>query len=481
MTVFPIGTETKDVQSLHIVVLAAGKGTRMRSGTPKVLHRLSGLPLIDHVLRAAGTLAPATTTVVVGHEADQVRTHLRAWPHVQTVRQEPQLGTGHALLMAEPVLAGHTGTVVLLSGDVPLLSPASLGALVARHRDSGAVATVVTAMVERPFGYGRILRTGGDIARIIEERDAGPAEREIKEINAGIYAFELEPLFDALRSIGAENAQHEYYLPDLVSIYRRQRMTVATWTISNTAEIRGINSRSELAEVGRIMRQQKHEELMAAGVTLVDPATTYIDVDVEVGADSVIHPGVHLEGSTRVGASCEIHAGSRLVNATLADGVVILNHCVITSTSIAEQCQVGPFAHLRPESVLGPGARVGNFVELKKTNLGAGAKANHLAYLGDAVIGQESNIGAGTITCNYDGTRKHQTTVGRAAFVGSNSTLVAPLTIGDGAYVAAGSAITQDVPADALGMARTRQENKPDWAAKRRAAQPSHKKPRSHP
>jgi bifunctional UDP-N-acetylglucosamine pyrophosphorylase/glucosamine-1-phosphate N-acetyltransferase len=478
MTVFPVGTETKDVQSLHIVVLAAGKGTRMRSGTPKVLHRLSGLPLIDHVLRAAGSLAPATTTVVVGHEADQVRAHLRTWPDVQTVLQEPQLGTGHALLMAEPVLAGQTGTVVLLSGDVPLLSPASLGALVARHRDSGAAATVVTAMVERPFGYGRILRAGGDIARIIEERDAGPAERDIKEINAGIYAFELEPLFEALRSIGAENAQHEYYLPDLVSIYRRQRRVVATWTISNAAEIRGINSRSELAEVGQIMRQQKHEELMAAGVTLVDPATTYIDVDVEVGADTVIHPGVHLEGSTRIGAACEIHSGSRLVNATLADRVVILNHCVITSTTVAEQCQVGPFAHLRPESALGPGARVGNFVELKKTELGAGAKANHLAYLGDAVIGAESNIGAGTITCNYDGTRKHQTTVGRGAFVGSNSTLVAPITIGDGAYVAAGSAITQDVPADALGMGRSRQENKPGWAAKRRAGQSSPKKPK---
>ncbi|HEU4525371.1 MAG TPA: NTP transferase domain-containing protein, partial [Gemmatimonadales bacterium] len=266
---------------VHIVVLAAGKGTRMRSATPKVLHRLAGRPLIDHVLRAATTLSPATTTVVVGHEAARLRAHLEAWPGTRTVLQEPQLGTGHALLTAEPALKGQTGTVVLLSGDVPLLSPASLAALLTRHLESGAAATVVTAMVERPFGYGRILRTGGEIARIIEERDAGPAEREIKEINAGIYAFEIDSLFDSLRDIGAENTQGEYYLPDLVSVYRRQRKIVATWTVANPAEIRGINSRSELAEVGGVMRQRKHEELMAAGVTLVDPATTYVDVDVE--------------------------------------------------------------------------------------------------------------------------------------------------------------------------------------------------------
>jgi bifunctional UDP-N-acetylglucosamine pyrophosphorylase/glucosamine-1-phosphate N-acetyltransferase len=445
----------------------------MRSATPKVLHRLAGRPLIDHVLRAANTLSPATTTVVVGHEADRLRAHLEAWPGTRTVLQEPQLGTGHALLTAEPALKGQTGTVVLLSGDVPLLSPASLAALLTRHLESGAAATVVTAMVERPFGYGRILRTGGEIARIIEERDAGPAEREIKEINAGIYAFEIDSLFDSLRDIGAENTQGEYYLPDLVSVYRRQRKIVATWTVANPAEIRGINSRSELAEVGGVMRQRKHEELMAAGVTLVDPATTYVDVDVEIGPDTVVHPCVHLEGATRIGAACEIHAGSRLVNAELGDHVTVLNHSVITDTQVGAHCSIGPFAHLRPESVLAEGARVGNFVELKKTRLGAGAKANHLAYLGDAVIGEHANIGAGTITCNYDGIRKHQTTIGRGAFVGSNSTLVAPVTIGEASYVAAGSAITEDVPADALAIGRSRQENKPGWAAKRRASEPA--------
>jgi bifunctional UDP-N-acetylglucosamine pyrophosphorylase/glucosamine-1-phosphate N-acetyltransferase len=376
------------------------------------------------------------------------------------------------LLTAEPALRGQTGTVVLLSGDVPLLSPASLAALLTRHQESGAAATAVTAMVERPFGYGRILRTGGEIARIVEERDAGPAERDIKEINAGIYAFELDLLFQALRDIGSENAQREYYLPDLVAVYRRQKKVVATWTVANPAEIRGINSRSELADVGAIMRQRKQEELMAAGVTLVDPATTYVDVDVEIGADTIVHPCVHFEGTTQVGTGCEIHAGSRLVNARLGNHVTVLNHCIVTDTVIGDRCRVGPFAHLRPDSVLGEGARVGNFVELKKTSLGAGAKANHLAYLGDAVIGERSNIGAGTITCNYDGTRKHPTTIGHDTFVGSNSTLVAPVTIGDGSYVAAGSAITEDVPADALGIGRSRQENKPGWAAKRRASHP---------
>lgn len=444
----------------------------MRSTVPKVLHRIAGLPLIDHVLRTASGVGPKTITVVVGHEADHVCAHLQRWKEVRTVVQEPQLGTGHALLTAEAVLTGEVGTVILLSGDVPLLSPASLAALVARHRDSGAAATVVTAMVERPSGYGRIVRAGGEITRIVEERDATPEEREIKEINAGIYAFELAFLFDALRGVESENAQREYYLPDLIAIYRRQRKAVATWTVSNPAEIRGINSRSELAEVGLIMRQQKHEELMAAGVTLVDPATTYVDVDVTVGQDTVLYPGVHLEGSTRIGVSCHIHAGSRLVNAELGDHVMILNHCVVTDTRVGHHCSIGPFAHLRPESVLGEGARVGNFVELKKTSLGAGAKANHLAYLGDASIGEKSNVGAGTITCNYDGVRKHPTVIGRGAFVGSNSTLVAPLTIGDGSYVAAGSAITEDVPENALAIGRSRQENKAGWAAKRRASQP---------
>lgn len=456
------------MNSIHIVILAAGKGTRMRSARPKVLHPVCGVALIDRVLEAASALGPETTTVVVGHEAARVRHHLGEKPQLFTVVQEPQLGTGHALLQAEPVLKDRSGTVVLLSGDVPLLTPATLQALVQAHHQAGAAATVVTATVPRPFGYGRVIRKEGEIVRIVEERDASPAEREIREINSGIYAFDLAPLFEALRGIGAANAQGEYYLPDLVGIYRRQGRIVTTWHVPNANEIRGINSRSELAEVSGMVRQAKNEELMAAGVTLVDPATTYVDSGVEVGPDTVIHPGVHLEGSTRIGGACEIHSGTRVVNSTVGDRVTLLNHSVVTDSTIGAGCSVGPFAHLRPGTVIGAEARVGNFVELKNTSLGDGAKANHLAYLGDATIGERSNIGAGTITCNYDGARKHRTVVGKGAFVGSNSTLVAPVTIGDNAYVAAGSAVTQDVPADALGIGRARQENKAGWVTRRK-------------
>ncbi|MGE4069519.1 MAG: bifunctional UDP-N-acetylglucosamine diphosphorylase/glucosamine-1-phosphate N-acetyltransferase GlmU, partial [Vicinamibacterales bacterium] len=360
------------MSDIHIVVLAAGKGTRMKSRVPKVLHPISGLRLVDRVLRTAATLSPASTTVVVGHEAAQVRAHLEGRPGLSLVTQEPQLGTGHALLQARPALEGRTGTVVLLSGDVPLLSAQTLRHLIETHREAGAAATVVTAVVDWPYGYGRIVRKDGQMVRIVEEKDATAAQREIKEINAGIYAFDLEPLFDHLAGIGSGNAQGEYYLPDLIAIYRRGRRPVATYTVSQPGEIRGINSRTELAEVSAMVRQQKNEELMAAGVTLVDPATTYVDADVEVGADTVIHPMVFLEGSTKIGVACEIHAGARLVNAVVGDRVVIRNHSVIADAAVGSDATVGPFAHLRPGTTLGEGAHVGNYVELKKTSLGAG-------------------------------------------------------------------------------------------------------------
>jgi bifunctional UDP-N-acetylglucosamine pyrophosphorylase/glucosamine-1-phosphate N-acetyltransferase len=360
------------MSDLHVVILAAGKGTRMKSEVPKVLHRIAGLALIDFVLRTAAALNPRTTTVVIGHGADRMRQHLSSRPDVRTVVQEPQLGTGHALLQTAPLLRDQQGTIVLLSGDVPLLKPATLRNLVATHEDSGALATVLTAIVERPYGYGRIVRTQGNISRIVEERDASAAQREIKEINSGIYAFAVEPLFDALEQIGADNAQGEYYLPDLIGIYRKRRKVVATYTIEHASEIRGINSRSELAEVSAMVRQQKNEELMAAGVTLIDPATTYIDVDVEIAADTVIHPCVFIEGSTKIGAACEIHAGSRIVNSTIGDRVVILNHTVISDSTVAEGASIGPFAHLRPGNDIGEKAKIGNFVELKKTRLGPG-------------------------------------------------------------------------------------------------------------
>ncbi len=458
------------MSDLHVVILAAGQGTRMKSQLPKVLHRVAGRSMIEHVLRLTGHLSPATRVVVIGHMADAVRDHLRAWPGLAFVTQEPQVGTAHALMQTEPALAGRTGTVLLLSGDVPMLRTETLQRLVAVHHEARAAATVLTATLDRPYGYGRIVRSSGRVARIVEERDASPKERAIKEINAGIYAFDLGPLFDALRGVASQNAQGEYYLTDLVAIYRRRKLRVETLILEDASEIRGINSRTELAAVSAIVRQQKNEELMASGVTIEDPATTYIDPDVEVGADTVIHPGVSLEGQTRIGAACEIHSGARIVDSTLADRVTINNHCVLVGVRVATGATIGPFAHLRPESVVGERAKIGNFVELKKTVVGAGSKASHLAYLGDATIGEDVNVGAGTITCNYDGERKNRTVIEDGAFIGSDSQLIAPVTVGKGAYVAAGSSITQDVPPGALGIARGQQSNIDGWVEKRRAA-----------
>jgi bifunctional UDP-N-acetylglucosamine pyrophosphorylase / glucosamine-1-phosphate N-acetyltransferase len=442
----------------------------MKSELPKVLHGIGGLTIIERVLRTAAALQPASITVVVGHGAEQVTASLAKRRLVQFVTQEQQLGTGHALLQTRQHLQGKAGTVVLLSGDVPLLKAASLSSLLETHRETGAAATVITANLARPFGYGRIVRTNGQISKIVEERDATTTQKAIHEINSGIYAFDLAPLFDALDSIGTANKQGEYYLPDLVAIYRKQKLPVATWTIERPDEIRGINSRTELAEVSTMVRQQKNEELMAAGVTLIDPATTYVDADVVVGADTVIYPCVFLEGSTKIGAACEIHSGARIVNSTIGDRVCVRNHTVVTDSTVDAGAFLGPFSHIRPGSEVGSDAHIGNFVELKKTTIGKGAKANHLAYLGDAIIGAKANVGAGTITCNYDGEKKHQTVIGAGVFVGSNSTLVAPVNLADGSYIAAGSAVTEDVPAGSLAIARARQENKAGWVAKRKDA-----------
>ena len=456
----------------HVVILAAGKGTRMKSARPKVLHRVAGQPMIEHVLATAAALAPHSTTVVVGHQADALKAALAGHARLTFVVQEPQLGTAHALLTTESALRGQTGTLVLLSGDVPLLSAKTLQNLVDRHASAGAAATVVTAVVDAPHGYGRIVRdsteSGERIARIVEEKDATPAERQIREINSGIYAFALEGLFDAVRSIAAENAQNEYYLPDLVQIYRQRGLGVETVTVSNPDEIRGINSRIELAAVSRIMRDQKNAELMAAGVTLEDPATAYIDRDVTIGADTIVHPGVSLEGRTTIGAGCEIHTGVRIVNSQIGDRVQVFNHCVITDARVADDVNIGPFAHLRNQADVRAQARVGNFVELKKTVLGTGSKSMHLAYLGDAIIGEKVNIGAGTITCNYDGVNKNTTVIEDGAFVGSDTQLIAPVTVGKGAYVGSGTTIREDVPAGALAVSAGKQRNIEGWVEEKK-------------
>jgi len=457
------------VNPLHLVVLAAGKGTRMKSGLPKVLHAAGGLPLIEHVLRTADTLSPTSIVIVVGHRAEAVREALAGRPSLQFALQEPQLGTGHALLQAEQALAGASGTVVLLSGDVPLLTPATLQALVNRHVETGAAATVLTAMVADPAGYGRIERRDGEISAIVEHKDASPEQRQIREVNSGIYAFDLQPLFGSLKQIGSANAQGEYYLPDLVRIYRDRGLTVETVRLDDPGEIFGVNSRKELAQIGQLLKMTRNDALMASGVTIVDPATAYIGPDVAIAPDTVIHPNVYLEGRTTIGSGCEIQCGVRIVNSTLEDNVFVNSYCVITDSHVASGAKLGPFAHIRPDSHVGEDAHVGNFVELKKTTLGRGAKANHLAYLGDAVIGEKVNVGAGTITCNYDGKKKHQTTIEDGAFIGSDSQLIAPVTVGKGAYVAAGSSITENVPAGSLAISRGKQINKEGWVDRKKS------------
>jgi bifunctional UDP-N-acetylglucosamine pyrophosphorylase/glucosamine-1-phosphate N-acetyltransferase len=457
------------VNPLHLVVLAAGKGTRMKSGLPKVLHAAAGLPLIEHVLRTADTVSPSSIVIVVGHQADAVESAMASRPNVRFARQEPQLGTGHALLQAEPALVNSSGTVVLLSGDVPLLTPATLQALVNRHVETGAAATVLTALVDDPTGYGRIERRDGRISAIVEHKDASPEQWLIREINSGIYAFDLAPLFGALRQIGSANAQGEYYLPDLVRIYRERGLIVETVTLDDPREIFGVNSRKELAQIGQLLKMNRNDALMASGVTIVDPATAYIGPDVTIAPDTIIHPNVYLEGHTTIGPGCEIQCGVRIVNSTLEDNVFINSYCVITDSHIGKGARLGPFAHIRPDSHVGEDAHVGNFVELKKTSLGRGSKANHLAYLGDAVIGEKVNVGAGTITCNYDGKKKHQTTIDDGAFIGSDSQLIAPVTVGRGAYVAAGSSITENVPAGSLAISRGKQVNKEGWADRKKS------------
>jgi bifunctional UDP-N-acetylglucosamine pyrophosphorylase/glucosamine-1-phosphate N-acetyltransferase len=456
---------------VHIAVLAAGKGTRMHSAMPKVLHRAGGLSLVEHVLRTADALHPRSTTVVVGHQADSLRDALSRHRDVKFVVQEPQLGTGHAVLQVEGALATARGTLVVLSGDVPLLTTATLKELIEHHVMSGSSMTVLTMVIEDPGGYGRIVRggeSGDQLACIVEERDASPQQRLIREVNSGIYAFALDGLFDAIRRIGTENAQGEYYLPEAVTILRRAGRRVEAVPTPNSDEVRGINTRAELAAVNRIMRDEKNAALMASGVTLEDPATAYIDADVTIGPDTIIHPGVSLEGSTTIGSGCEIHSGVRIVNSHIGDRVTILNHCVLVESRVAAEARIGPFANLRKDSDVREKARVGNFVELKNTVLGPGSKANHLSYLGDTRLGEKVNVGAGTITCNYDGEQKRQTIIEDGAFIGSDSQLVAPVTVGRNAYIGTGTTIREDVPADALAVSAGKQRNIENWVTERK-------------
>jgi len=459
---------------LAAIVLAAGKGTRMRSQRPKVLHEAAGKPLAWFPIRCALDLGASPVVVVVGHQAEAVEAALSAALPGEPVRyavQREQLGTAHAVLSARHVLDAHAppgARVVILSGDTPLLRPASLDAVLA-GLEGGARLSVGTMRLAAPRGYGRIVRDrGGHPVRVVEERDATPAERAIGEVNAGLYAADAEFLWEALRRVGSDNAQKEYYLPDLVALAAAGPGGVSTVEVP-PGEAAGVNDREELAAASRAIVRRIASDLMRSGVTLEDPDRFQCDEGVEIGPDTVVEPDVRLRGRTRIGSGCRIGQGSVLSGAEIGDGVEMKPYCVVEDARVGARAIVGPFARLRPGSDIGPEAHVGNFVETKKTRLGKGAKANHLTYLGDADVGAGVNVGAGTITCNYDGEAKHPTRIGDGAFIGSDSILVAPIEIGAGAYVAAGSTLTEPVPPGALALGRARQVNKEGWAERRRA------------
>jgi bifunctional UDP-N-acetylglucosamine pyrophosphorylase/glucosamine-1-phosphate N-acetyltransferase len=454
---------------LAIVILAAGKGTRLKSSLAKVLHRAGGRTLIEHVIRACAPLGAKQTVVVVGHQAEQVKPAVAPFG-AETVLQQPQHGTGHALQIARRAL-GRAKLAVVLPGDAPLVRTETLKALIAVHRSGDAAATILTAVLADPSGYGRILRKSETaVAAIVEESQLTTDQRELNEINSAIYCFTLDKLWPALAHVKPNNKHRELYLTDTIAAMTAKNETVLAQVAPDAREVLGCNTRADLAEVDRVFRERKRAALMDAGVTIQLPETVLIDPEVTAGEDTVIEAGVQLLGKTKIGARCTIRSGSVLTDALLGDAVTVEPHCVVARSRLDDHVIIGPFARLRPDNHLKAGARIGNFVELKKSTIGEGTKAMHLTYLGDTRIGAKSNIGAGTITCNYDGFHKFPTSIGNKVFIGSDSTLVAPLRIGDGAYIGAGSTITDNVPADALAIARGRQANKPGWASKKRRA-----------
>jgi len=452
---------------LAVLILAAGKGTRLKSSLAKVLHRAGGRPLVEHVVAACAPLKPRKTVVVVGHQADQVSAVVEPL-EADVVLQQPQRGTGHAMQVARRALGGAK-LVVVLPGDAPLIRTGTLRSMIGAHRAANAAATILSAVVSDPSGYGRILRKSETtVQAIVEESQLTEEQRDLNEINSSIYCFTLEKLWPALAQVKPNNKHRELYLTDAVAVLAAKNETVLAHVAPDSREVLGCNTRADLAEVDRIFREWKRAELMSKGVSIQLPETVLIDPDVTAGEDTVIEPGVQLLGKTKIGERCTIRTGSVLSDAILGSDVVIEPHSLIAQSRLDDHVTVGPFARLRVGTHLKSGSRVGNFVETKKAIIGEGAKVPHLTYLGDASVGSKTNIGAGTITCNYDGFQKHPTKIGKGVFIGSDSTLVAPLRIGDGAYVAAGSTITENIPPDGLGIARGRQINKPRWASRKR-------------
>jgi len=456
--------------TIAIAIMAAGKGTRLKSKHPKVLHEVGGKPLLAHVIAAASrVLPPEHVYVIIGHEAERVREATRS-AGVNFVRQEPQRGTGHALMCAAPSLSAYDH-VVVLSGDAPLIRAETISRLLEFHLQRKAAMTILSAKLDVPTGYGRVIRKGktDEVQAVVEEKSCTPAQRKLQEINSGFYAFSVKALFDNIERLTTANAHGEYYLTDMAEVLRKAKQRVAVVPVANPSEILGSNTRAELVDLDRTFRREKALSLMAAGVTIFYPDTCVIDSDVEAAADTVIEPFVQLLGHTKIGADCRIRSYSVITNSEIGDGVLVRPGCVMENARVARGALLGPYSHLRPGSDIGEGARVGNFVETKKVKLGRGSKANHLTYLGDAEIGAGVNIGAGTITCNYDGVHKYTTVIEDGVFVGSDSILVAPLKLGKGSYVAAASCITDDVPEEALALGRSRQIVKEQWVKQKKA------------
>jgi len=462
---------------LAIVVLAAGKGTRLKSSLAKVLHRAGGRSLVENIVRACLPLKAREIVVVVGHQAEQVAAMVEPLG-AATALQQPQKGTGHAMQVAKRAL-GRAKYAIVLPGDAPLIKTETLKGLLETHRSGNASATILSAVIADPSGYGRVVRkTETTVSAIVEESQLSQEQREINEINSAIYCFTLDKLWPALAQIKPHNMHRELYLTDAISVMTSKGEAVLAKIAPDAREVLGCNTRADLSQLDGILREWKCNEFMDAGVTIQLPQTVVIDPEATAGEDTVIESSVQLLGRTKIGSRCTIRTGSVLTDATLGDDVTVEPYCVVAQSRLDDRVIIGPFARLRPHNHLKADSRIGNFVELKKSTIGEGTKAMHLTYLGDTKIGTKSNVGAGTITCNYDGFRKYPTTIGSKAFIGSDSALVAPVRIGDGAYVAAGSTITGNVPADALGIARGRQVNLPGWAAKKRREQAAAEKPK---
>lgn len=448
----------------YAVILAAGQGTRMKSKLYKVLHPVCGKPMVEHVVNHVQAVGVNRIVTIVGHGAEKVREHLG--DNSEYALQEQQLGTAHAVQQAQSILGDLQGTTIVVCGDTPLIRAETMEALLAYHQDNNAKATILTAVAQDPTGYGRVLRSAdGQVAQIVEQKDATKEQQLVTEINTGTYCFDNAALFEALKQVDNNNAQGEYYLPDVIEILQKQDEIVTAYVTPDFAETLGVNDRFALSQAETLMRARINERHMRNGVTIIDPASTYISAEAIIGSDTVLQPGTMIEGKTVIGEDCLIGPNSQIVTSTIGNGTKVHSSVVLDST-VAEHTAIGPFAHIRPDSEIGSHVKIGNFVEVKKSKLEDDVKVSHLSYIGDASIGENANIGCGTITVNYDGKNKHQTVVGKNSFVGCNSNLVAPVVIGEGTFIAAGSTITNEVPDDALAIARARQENKLNYVSK---------------